>query len=85
MALTVAASTTVTVTVEVPAVVGVPEMTPVPALIVRPAGSPVADQLYGGVPPTALTVAEYAVAAVPAGSDAVVIASAARHVVSSGS
>ena len=35
----------VTVTEEVPAVVGVPLITPVAAAIERPAGSPVADQL----------------------------------------
>jgi hypothetical protein len=31
----------------VPAVAGVPEITPVDALIARPAGNPLADQLYG--------------------------------------
>src|SRR5438552_1915982 len=35
------------VTVEVPAVVGVPAMSPVVALIVRPAGSPLAPKLVG--------------------------------------
>src|SRR5437667_10157520 len=35
------------VSVEVPAVVGVPEMSPVVALIVRPAGSPLAPKLVG--------------------------------------
>ena len=36
-------SLTVTVTVEVPAAVGVPEISPVPELMDRPAGSPVAE------------------------------------------
>src|SRR5437773_6549069 len=47
----VALSVTVAVTEKVPAVVGVPEMTPLDALIVRPGGSPVAANVYGGVPP----------------------------------
>jgi hypothetical protein len=37
--------------------VGVPLITPVPALIVSPAGRPVADHVYGVVPPVAATVA----------------------------
>ena len=41
------------VTDEVPAVVGVPEMTPVEALSERPAGRPVAEKVYGVVPPDA--------------------------------
>jgi hypothetical protein len=44
---------TVAVTVDVPVVVGVPEMTPVAELIDRPAGSPVALKVYGVVPPEA--------------------------------
>ena len=36
-------SVTVTVTVELPAVLGVPEINPVPELITRPAGRPVAE------------------------------------------
>ena len=36
--------------------VGVPETVPVEALIVRPAGRPVADQVYGAVPPVADSV-----------------------------
>jgi hypothetical protein len=43
----VAASVTVSETLNVPAVVGVPAMSPVDALIERPAGNPLADQLYG--------------------------------------
>ena len=37
----------------VPAVVGVPLRIPLLALRVSPGGSPVADQVYGGVPPAA--------------------------------
>jgi hypothetical protein len=49
-----------TVKAEVPLVVGVPEMTPVPAARLRPAGSAplLIDQVYGGVPPLAASVAE---------------------------
>ncbi len=48
-----------TVKLEVPVVVGVPEITPVPAARVSPAGNvPLAtDQVYGGVPPVAVRVA----------------------------
>ena len=49
-----ALSVAVTVTVKVPVVVGVPEIVPVEALIDSPAGRPVADHVYGGVPPEAL-------------------------------
>lgn len=50
-------SVTLTVKFEVPPVVGVPLITPVPDRV-RPAGSvPVAmDQAYGGVPPAAANV-----------------------------
>ncbi len=48
-------SFTVTFAVLVPEAVGVPLMTPVEALIVSPAGRPVADQVYGVVPPVAVT------------------------------
>lgn len=51
------ASVTVTVTVLVPAAVGVPVICPVFGLIVRFAGKPVALHVYGVVPPTAATVA----------------------------
>jgi hypothetical protein len=58
-ALPLAASVTVTVKLEGPAVVGVPEIAP-PALIESPLGRlpDVTDQLYGGVPPDAFTDAE---------------------------
>jgi hypothetical protein len=50
-------SVTVMLGVLMPVAVGVPEMVP-EELIVRPAGSPVADQVYGNVPPLAVIVAE---------------------------
>ena len=51
------ASVTVTTTLLlVPATVGVPPITPVDGLMVRPVGKPVADQLYGVEPPVATTV-----------------------------
>ena len=69
-----AASVTCTVNDVVPAVVGVPEITPVAATRLNPAGSVPALtlQLYGVVPPLACSVAEYAVPAVPLGNDVVV-------------
>ena len=53
-------SVTWTVKLNVPATVGVPEMTPVSLLSVSPVGSdPLAiDQVYGKVPPLAAKVAE---------------------------
>ena len=39
-----------------PLTVGVPESTPVPALRVMPVGRPVAVQLYGVMPPVAVSV-----------------------------
>ena len=58
----------------VPAVVGVPEIPPVDATRLNPAGSVPALtlQLYGVVPPLACSVVEYAVPAVPPGRDVVV-------------
>ena len=50
-------SVTVIVGVLVPAALGVPEMAP-EELMVRPLGSPLADQVYDGVPPPAVMVAE---------------------------
>src|SRR5262249_5931635 len=54
-----APAVTRTVKLEVPIAVGVPEIAPVPGVSVSPAGSvPLAsDQVYGGVPPLAATVA----------------------------
>ena len=57
-AVGVVESVTVTTTLLlVPAVCGVPLITPVDELIDKPDGRPVADQLYGVVPPAATTVA----------------------------
>jgi hypothetical protein len=68
-----ALSVTFTVKFDVPAVVGGPEI----VLPVRfnPAGSVPfeTDQVYGGVPPIALSPCEYATPTVPAGNDDVVI------------
>lgn len=50
-------SVTITVTLLVPAAVGVPVICPVPAFIVNPAGKPVACHVYGVVPPAATTPA----------------------------
>jgi hypothetical protein len=47
-------SFTVTVTEELPGAVGVPEMLPVLLEMLRPAGKPDAENLYGGAPPVAL-------------------------------
>lgn len=66
-------SVTVTTAVLAPAVVGLPLMTPVEALMLRPAGRPVADQVYGVEPPLAATVALYAVPTTPPGSGEVVV------------
>jgi len=69
-----AASFTCTVNDTVPAVVGVPEITPVDATRLNPAGNVPALtlQLYGVVPPLACSVVEYAVPAVPPGNDVLV-------------
>src|SRR5690242_6689171 len=48
----------VAVTLYVPAVVGVPDTVPVVEPMVMPGGSPVADQVYGVVPPEADRVKE---------------------------
>ena len=75
-------SVTRTVNVLTPVVVGVPEITP-PLDKVRPAGRlPLAsDQVYGGVPPCALTVTEYATPSVAAGSGEVVVIVSAGTIV----
>ena len=59
VALPFAESVTLTVNVELPAVLGVPEIAP-PALIDRPPGKLPESiaHAYGGTPPEALTVAE---------------------------
>ena len=62
-------STTDTVNVDSPAVVGVPEMTPVDGVRLRPAGrAPDAtDQVYGAAPPATPSDAEYGVDVPPPG------------------
>ena len=51
-------SVTVMDALVVPSTVGVPEIIPVDAAMVKPAGRPVAAHVYGEVPPVATTVAE---------------------------
>jgi hypothetical protein len=67
-------SVTLTVKLKVPEDVGVPEITPVEALMESPGGREPAliDQVYGFFPPVAVSVAEYAVPTLPEGSDVVV-------------
>jgi hypothetical protein len=64
-----------------PEVVGVPEITPLDERL-RPAGREpeLSVQAYGGVPPEAARVAEYAVPTVAPGREVVVIASAVEVV-----
>jgi hypothetical protein len=73
-AVGVAESVTVTVTLLELAVVGVPVIWPVVKLMANGEGNPVADHLYGVVPPVAATVEEYAAPAMPVGRDVVVMA-----------
>ena len=73
-------SVTVIETVLAPAAVGVPVIAPVDGSMLSPAGRPVADHVYGVVPPLALTVALYAAPATPPGSDDVVMFSGAMTV-----
>ena len=74
VAVLFAASVTCTVNDTVAAVVGVPEITPVDATRLNPAGNEPAliDQVYGAVPPLACSVVEYVVPTVPPGNDVVV-------------
>ena len=51
-------SVTVTLTLDVPALAGVPVMTPLDGLIASPEGRPTAFQVYGVMPPVADTVLE---------------------------
>ena len=69
-------SFTVSEAICVPAVVGVPLIVPL-LLIERPLGRPLADQVYGELPPVAARFAEYAVPTVPAGNAVVEITSGA--------
>ena len=63
--------------VKLPPAVGVPEISPVAAWSLSPAGSDPTgiDQLYGPTPPAAASVAEYGTPAVAAGSATVVTVS----------
>src|SRR6185437_3046458 len=63
--LLVPLSCAVTVELKVPAADGVPEIRPVEELIDRPVGRPVADQVYGAVPPLADICRLLAVPTVP--------------------
>ena len=54
----IAESVTVITAVLVDPDIAVPLIAPVGGLIARPTGRPVADQVYGGTPPAAATVAE---------------------------
>jgi hypothetical protein len=70
-----AASSTFSVNTNVPDAVGVPEIAPVLAVSVTPAGSApdVIDHVYGVVPPVATAVVAYAVPVTPVGSVADVV------------
>ena len=74
-------SVTVMFTVLVAAAVAVPLMTPVDASMLSPVGRPVADHVYGVVPPVALTVALYGVPALPPGNEVVVMVGGAMIVI----
>ena len=77
----VALSVTLTVKLDEPAAVGVPDIVPPERL--NPAGSdPLAtDHVYGGVPPVALSGCEYATPTVPAGNEEVVMLKAGALIV----
>jgi len=68
-------SVTLAVKLNEPDVVGVPEIVPVAAASVSPAGNApeLTLQLYGVVPPVAWIIVEYATPACPAGIEVVVI------------
>ena len=74
-------SVTLTVKLEGPAAAGVPEIVPPERL--SPAGSdPLAtDQVYGGVPPVALSACEYPTPTVPAGNEEVLMLNAGALIV----
>ena len=61
-------STTSIVTTYVPAVIGVPDRTPL-LLTQRPGGNPVPTHMYGVRPPVAYSVSEYATLTFPDASD----------------
>ncbi len=70
-AVGVVESVTSAVKLNDPAVVGVPEIVPLAAARVRPAGSApsLTFQSYGAVPPVTVKVAEYAFWSIPAGKE----------------
>ena len=70
-------SFTVAVKLEVPVAVGVPEMVPVVAARLSPAGRlpELIDHVYDGLPPVAVIGAEYATPSVPEGNAPVVMIS----------
>src|SRR5437762_11725604 len=79
----VALSVTVMFTLHGVAMVGIPEITPVLVLMLRPVGKPVADQVYGPVPPVAVIAVEgYATLTIPAGSDTGPVIASAGLIVS---
>lgn len=71
-------SVTVALTLNVPAVSGVPVTEPLEETASPP---PPPEKVYGGVPPDAPTLPEYATPTCPSGSDAVVIVSGAVVIV----
>ena len=73
------ASVTLTVILLVPAVAGVPLITPLPLFKLNPAGNTptVIDQPSGILPPVAVNVVPYNRSTVPSGSEAVVTVSVA--------
>ena len=76
-------SITCTIKLDVPVAVGVPDITPVELLRVKPFGRvPVFDHVYGSTPPVAVRVWLYAVPSVPEGrGDEVVIVKGAIGIV----
>src|SRR5215831_19036150 len=76
-ALALVLSVACTEKVKRPPAAGVPLIVP-PALRLRPSGRApaISDHAYGGDPPAALTVCEYGVPALPAGSEDVVMTNA---------
>ena len=77
-------SVTVTVIVNAPCTFGVPVTAPLDESMPRPAGRPVADQVYSGVPPVATIEPAYKVPCLPLGRDVVVIATWAVIVIENG-
>ena len=68
-------SVTRSVTEDVPELTGVPETPPVELLMLSPAGSPFAKNVYGSTPPVAETLPLYPNPTPPAGNAAVMVSS----------